>query len=161
MKRRPNLIPGRSRIISASARTYEIMKKFTNAVKAYKKACEIKPGNFEANLSVAKCSYKIQDYNDALTYGKRAGQINPDASEVQKILGDIYETQKDYEQAVSSYKRALEIDSNDVNSMMSLAIAYLRTNQNEPAKELLADVTQRRPDNSDAYPVSRLLLSAP
>ncbi len=132
-------------------KVYELMEKFTNAVKAYKQAVEIKPDNFEANLGVARNAYQINDYNDALVYGRKAEEINPDAVEVQKILGEIYETQKDYEQAIRAYKRALELDSNDVNSMMSLAVAYLKTGRNEPAKELLTIVIQRRPESSDAF----------
>ena len=63
---------------------------------------------------------------------ERPRKLIPMPLEVQKILGDIYETQKDYEQAIRAYKRALELDSNDVNSMKSLAIAYLE-NQSQRA----------------------------
>lgn len=45
----------------------------------------------------------------------------------------------------------LEIDSNDTETMTSLAIAYLRTNRNEPAKELLTAVVRKKPDKSDAF----------
>ncbi|UCC22917.1 MAG: tetratricopeptide repeat protein, partial [Planctomycetota bacterium] len=54
-------------------------------------------------------------------------------------------------QAVRSYKRALEIDSNDPDIMLALAVAYLRTNRNEPAKELLTSVIQIRPDSGLAH----------
>ena len=132
-------------------KVYYVMKKFSSAVKSYKQATEIKPDHFEANLGVARSAYQIQDYNDALTYGLKAEELNPEAVEVQKILGDIYESQKDYEQAIRAYKRAMELDSNDVGSMMSLAIAYLKTGRSEPAKELLTAVVQRNPANSDAF----------
>jgi tetratricopeptide (TPR) repeat protein len=112
-------------------RVYQIMKEFVKAVKAYARACEIKPGHLQAT---AKCYYKISDYNRALMYGKRAEQIDPDVSEVQNLLGDIYGSQKDYDHAIGSYKRSLELDSNDPDIMTSLAVAYLKTNRNEPAK---------------------------
>jgi Flp pilus assembly protein TadD len=35
--------------------------------------------------------------------------------------------------------------------MLSLAVAYLRTNRNEPAKELLTTVTRLKPANSSAW----------
>ena len=35
--------------------------------------------------------------------------------------------------------------------MASLAVAYLKTNRNEPAKELLESVVQIQPDNNTAY----------
>lgn len=132
-------------------RVYQIMKKFAQAIKAYGRACELEPNHLEAHINTAKCYYEIKDYNKALMVAARAEQIDPDVSEIQKLLGDIYESQKDYEQALASYKRALEIDSNSPEIMTSLAVAYLRTNRNEPAKELLTSVIKIQPDNNTAY----------
>jgi len=43
------------------------------------------------------------------------------------------------------------MDGNDPAIMTSLAAAYLRTNSNEPAKELLTTVIKMQPDNGTAY----------
>ena len=67
------------------------------------------------------------------------------------LLANIYESQKDYEHSIRSFKRALEIDSNNTGVMLSLAVAYLRTGRNEPAKELLTTVINSHPDNGAAY----------
>jgi tetratricopeptide (TPR) repeat protein len=83
------------------------MKEFTQAVKAYRKACELKPNNFEANLKTAQCLYEVNDYNQAILYGKKAEKIDANAEELHQLLGNIYDSQKNYEQAVRSYKRAL------------------------------------------------------
>jgi len=132
-------------------RVYEIMKRFVQAVRAYARACEIKPNHLQAHISTAKCYYQISDYNRALIYGKRAEQIDPNVSEIQNLLGDIYGSQEDYEQAIRSYKRSLELDSNNPTIMTSLAVAYLKTNRNEPAREVLESVIQIQPDNNIAY----------
>ena len=132
-------------------RVYQLMKKFTQAVRAYSRACELKPEHLEAHLNNAKCYYEIQDYQNALLYGERAERIDPNTAEVQKILGDVYGSQKDYELAISSYKRSLEIDSSNPAVIASLAVAYLNTNRNEPAKVLLETVLQIQPDSKTAY----------
>ena len=131
-------------------RVYQTMKEFALAVNAYRRAAQLRPDHLEANLNTAKCLYQIKDYNEALVYGKKAERINPDIGELHQLLGHLYDSQKDYEQAVRSYKRALEINGNDPAVMMSLAVAYLRTSRNEPARELLATVAQLQPDNSSA-----------
>jgi tetratricopeptide (TPR) repeat protein len=131
-------------------RVYQTMKEFAPAVNAYRRAAELKPDNLQANLNAAKCLYEVNDYNEALVYGKRAEQIYPHVGELQQLLGRLYDSQKNYEQATLSYKRALEINGNDPAVMMSLAIACLRTNRNEQAKELLTTITQLQPDNSSA-----------
>jgi len=66
-------------------------------------------------------------------------------------LGDVYESQGAYEEAVSSYKRALEIDSNDVNVMVALAVVYLRTGRQSSSNELLRTALKIQPENNTAY----------
>jgi len=132
-------------------RVYQIMKKFALAVKAYTIACELKPEHLAANVNAAKCYYEIEDYNNALVYGGRAEQIDPNASEVQSLLGDIYESQKNYGRAVCSYKRAMEKNSKNVSVMTSLAVTYLKTDRNSSAEELLNSVIQIDPNNNTAY----------
>jgi len=86
-------------------RVYQTMKEFTQAVKAYRRACELKPNNFEANLKTAQCLYEVNDYNQAIVYGKRAEKIDANTEELHQLLGNIYDSQKNYDQAVRSYKR--------------------------------------------------------
>ncbi|MHC4292713.1 MAG: tetratricopeptide repeat protein, partial [Planctomycetota bacterium] len=88
-------------------KVYYVMEQFPQAAGAYVKAVEIKPNHLGANMGAAKSSYKIPDYNSAWVYGRRAEKIDSNGSEVQKLLGDVYEAQKDYEQAIASYKRSL------------------------------------------------------
>lgn len=132
-------------------RVYQTMKDFAHAVNAYRRAAQLKPDHFEANLNTAECLYQIKNYDEALAYGKKAELINPDIAELQQLLGQIYDAQKDYDKSVDSYKRALEINSNDPAVMISLAVAYMRTDRTEPAKELLTAVTRLQPDNSSAW----------
>jgi tetratricopeptide (TPR) repeat protein len=127
------------------------MEKFSLAVRAYSRACELKPDNPQAHINAAKCYYEIKDYNNVLVYGEYAAKLDPNASEVQRILGDVYESKKDHERAVALYKRALELNSGDPVIMTSLAVVYLRTNRTEPAKQLLTSAIQIKPDNSAAY----------
>ena len=128
-----------------------VMEKFEKAGAAYSRACELKPQHLRAHVGATKSYYKAKDYGRALRYGRAAEEIDPDISEIQELLGDIYESQSDHEQAIASYKRALEIDSDNLDVMTSLAVAYLRSNRNEPAKELLGSVVQRQPANGTAY----------
>jgi tetratricopeptide (TPR) repeat protein len=132
-------------------RVYQAMMEYAQAFRAYSRASELKPDHFEANFRAAQCSYEINDYNNALKYGRKAAQIDSGIIELQQLLGHIYDSQKDYELSVGAYKRALEINGSDANTMVSLAVAYLRTNRNEPAKELLTNVIRLQPAKSSAW----------
>ncbi len=132
-------------------RVYKTMQKFRKAAVVFTRACQLRTDHLQAHVNAAKCYYQVEDYNMALIYSKQAEQIDPDLFKVHKLLADIFETQKNYDQAIASYKRALELDSDNTGIMTSLAIAYLKTGRNEPAKELLTLVARLKPDNNTAY----------
>ncbi len=132
-----------------------VLKKFAAAAKAYVKACELEPENVEAHIGAAKSYFAIKDepnaLDDALEYSIRAKQINPNASQVDLLLGDIYQERKDSELAIESYKRALELQGNDPDVMVSLAVSYLRVKRFESAREVLENVLEIAPENNPAY----------
>ncbi len=130
---------------------YQLKKESALAAKAYAKACELKPRHLEAHINAAKSFYEVNDYNNALIYGRLTENIDSNVGEIQKMLGDIYQSREDYNQAIISYKRALEIDSNSPETMTSLAVAYLKTGDYNDAKGLLISATQIQPDNITAY----------
>ena len=113
------------------------MQRWAQAVRVYVQACELRPDHVKAHVNTSRCYQELEDYDNALTYGQRAEQINGNLSEVQEVLGDVYEAKRDHDQAISAYKRALEIDSGNSRIMTSLARSYLRSQQVEPAEELL------------------------
>src|SRR4030043_478456 len=69
----------------------QAMKEYAQAFSAYSRATELKPGHFEANFNAARCSYEINDYNNALKYGRKDAQIDSSIIELQQLLGHIYD----------------------------------------------------------------------
>jgi len=120
-------------------------------VEAYLKAIAVTPDSFEANTGVARSCYKIQDYKNALIYANKANEIEPARSNVQKLLGDIFKVQKNYDKAVASYKRSLEINENNPETIVALAVTYLEQARNLEAKELLLRAVEIKPDFNLAY----------
>jgi len=135
-------------------RVYQIMERFADAVEAYVVACRLKPKHFEAHFNTAKCYYELEAYEEALEYGRAAEEIDPNVGALEKFLGDVYETTSDYEQAIVSYRKALEFSGgagSDPNIMMPLALAYVRSKRYEPAVEVLEQVVEGEPGNGLAY----------
>lgn len=139
-------------------KVYQITQRFTEAVEVYVSACRLRPDHLEAHLNTARCYFQLKQYDSALQYGLSARAIDPNAADVQKVIGDIheakadiYKAKKDYEQAIASYRQVLEIRRNDPNIMMSLAVAYIRSKHYDPARELLVQVIEAQPDNGRAH----------
>ena len=80
-----------------------------------------------------------------------AEKIDPQRSEPQLLIGNVHEANTNLVEAIASYKRAMEIDGSQTDNMVSLARAYLKTSQYDPAKELLDSAIAIDPQNALAY----------
>ena len=121
------------------------MKKFNSAVKAYVRATQIKPDAAPAHLAPPNPTTNLRIIKTRLNTASRARQLDPNQAQVLQMLGNIYDAQKDYEQAIAAYKRALELDPKQPKVMDSLAQAYLRAASLKPANELLVQVVAIEP----------------
>ncbi|MBW8016539.1 MAG: tetratricopeptide repeat protein [Planctomycetes bacterium] len=143
----------------------QIIENFTRAVKAYVSACEIKTDNFDVHLGAGRCFYELDNFDLAFGYCQRAKEIDPNTGNVDVLLGDIHIAKSDaylldkqddaakasLAKAVASYKRALEIDGNKPDTMVSLAVVYTRQENFDFAEELLHSAIEKDPNSSTAF----------
>jgi tetratricopeptide (TPR) repeat protein len=129
----------------------QIMKEFTRAVKAYISACDLDPSHYEAHYGAAQCYYELKEYAPSLEYAQKAKAINPTSGDVEFLIGDVQEAQKNHLEAIDSYRRAMEIKGNDPNIMIPLSAVYLRTGRYSAAKELLTEVIRIDPNKGLAH----------
>ncbi|MCX7926770.1 MAG: tetratricopeptide repeat protein [Candidatus Omnitrophica bacterium] len=73
------------------------------------------------------------------------------------ILGGIYERNQQIEAAISEYKKALKLDSDNVTIRLALASAYLKKNQVSQAIEELKTAIKIAPDAVEPHAVLALL----
>ncbi len=130
---------------------YAAMKQTEKAYAAYAKACELKPKHLSAHILATKTAYQLDDYQAALQFGEKAVAMNPRDAAIYKIVGSIYSSNEDYQSAIDAYKRALEIEGNNSDIMLALALAYVKIGRYGPARGLLSAVTRMQPDNAEAH----------
>ncbi len=128
-----------------------IIKQWARAAKAYVSACTLDPQNYPAHLRAALCYYELKDYNTSLTYAQKAKELDPNQADPELLLGDLFEAREDHIQAINAYRRALELEGNNPEVMISLARAYLRSSRYSAAKELLNGVISKNPDSGMAH----------
>jgi len=127
---------------------------YSKAATAYGAACELcqgSPERFQACLGAAEILYKLGNRQQALARALTAQQAEPNDFKLQKLLGDIYADQKQFPEAVTAYENALRADGNDPNVMMSLALAYIKTDEIGSATELLKRLVAIQPGRAQAY----------
>lgn len=132
------------------ARTYEKLGKHAEAADAYARAVELEANDFEATMGAAGCYLKAGQYIKSLAYCQRAEQADR-PREVLPVLAQVYEGQKDYEQAITVYRRLLTLNGEDPNVLLSLGVAYVKAEQYDQARQVLLAVTQMRPEDGAAF----------
>ncbi len=81
--------------------------------------------NVEAQLKAAEVNYRIERYNEAIEYLKRANQIQPENREIVVYLGNANFDANNYEEAEKWYANALEKDPNDVGVRTDMGLTFI------------------------------------
>jgi len=118
---------------SCLGKVCQIIEDYPRAVTAYVSACELDPDDFGVFLGAGRCYYELDEYDLSFDYCQRAKEINSKIGDADVLLGDLYSIKEDLTGAISSYKRALEIDGNKPEIMISLAVAYAHQGTNKKA----------------------------
>lgn len=98
---------------------------FDQAVEAYSKAIELRPTYADAYAGLGDAKAAKGDLDGAIAAYQKALAQNAANPRVQISLGKIYYTEKGlYYEAVSAYKRAIELDPQSVEAHMGLGDVY-------------------------------------
>ncbi|HZO44133.1 MAG TPA: tetratricopeptide repeat protein [Methylomirabilota bacterium] len=98
---------------------------FDQAVEAYSKAIELRPFYADAYVGLGDAKAAKSDVDGAIAAYQKALVYNPVNPRVHMSLGKIYYGEKGlYYEAVTAYKKAIELDSNSVDARMGLGEVY-------------------------------------
>jgi len=130
-------------------RLYILNKQMDKAEAAFKTAVEIQPESEEA---VTNLAYLYNEQGDA---AKAAATLNnvPEAARSAKLysaLGYTYEHQRQYKKAIEAYRKAVEIDKENLDAVRGLAQNLLSDGQLEAALEQYKNVIEEDPQDAQA-----------
>src|SRR5947207_1791699 len=98
---------------------------FDQAVEAYSKAIELRPFYADAFVGLGDAKAAKSDVDGAIAAYQKALVYNPVNPRVHMSLGKIYYGEKGlYYEAVTAYKRAIDLDSHSVDARMGLGEVY-------------------------------------
>lgn len=98
------------------------------------------PKNDHPDFAKAVEAIDLKDYQKALTLLANVIKAEPKNADAQNLTGFAHRMLKEYDQAVSHYQIALEIDPKHKGAHEYLGITYLETDQLAKAEELLASL---------------------
>ena len=122
------------------------------AVGVYLRAITIDKDDYDANLNLSSCYYRLGRHEQAEYYCKQAIRIRPDSGGAYSNLGAIYDAQNRPYKAISAYKHAIERDPDLPRLRLNLGQTYLRQGTKsslQAAADLFAESAKRNPYDSE------------
>ncbi|PYX33147.1 MAG: hypothetical protein DMG80_06810 [Acidobacteria bacterium] len=131
-------------------RLYRLNNDMQKAETEFKIAIKLQPGSEEAVTTLA---YLYNELGDTT----RAAQVLsavPDAARSAKLysaLGYTYEQQKQYKNAIESYRHAIELDRDNLDAIRGLAQNLFNDGQTDAALEQYKVIADANPEDAQTY----------
>jgi tetratricopeptide (TPR) repeat protein len=131
-------------------RLYRLNSEMSKAEAEFKSAIQLQPDSEEAVSSLAYL------YNEEGSSQRAIAVLNqvPDAVRTAKLysaLGYTYEQQKDYKKAIDAYRKAVEMDHDNLDALRGLAQNLFNDGQNEAALEQYKAIADADPQDAQSY----------
>jgi tetratricopeptide (TPR) repeat protein len=131
-------------------RLYRLNNDLQKAESEFKTAVKIQPDSEEAVTTLA---YLYNEEGDTARATQALSAI-PEASRSAKLysaLGYTYEQQKQYKNAIAAYRRAIELDRDNLDAIRGLAQNLLNDGQTDAALEQYKIIAESNPEDAQTY----------
>jgi tetratricopeptide (TPR) repeat protein len=131
-------------------RLYRLDNELQKAEAEFKTAVKLQPDSEEAVTTLA---YLYNEEGDTTRAVQVLGAV-PDASRSAKLysaLGYTYEQQKQYKEAITAYRHAIELDRDNLDAIRGLAQNLLNDGQTDAALEQYKIIADANPEDAQTY----------
>ena len=131
-------------------RLYRLNNDLQKAESEFKLAVKLQPDSEEAVTTLA---YLYNEEGDATRAVQVLSSV-PDAGRSAKMyaaLGYTYEQQKQYKEAIESYRRAIELDRDNLDAIRGLAENLMNDGQTDAALEQYKVIADANPEDAQTY----------
>jgi tetratricopeptide (TPR) repeat protein len=131
-------------------RLYRLNNDLQKAEGEFKMAVKLQPDSEEAVTTLA---YLYNEEGDTARAAEALSSV-PDATRSAKLysaLGYTYEQRKEYKKAVAAYRKAIELDRDNLDAIRGLAQNLLNDGQTEAALEQYKIIAESNPEDAQTY----------
>ena len=131
-------------------RLYRLNNDLRKAESEFKIAVKLQPDSEEAVTTLA---YLYNEEGDSARAAETLSSI-PDLSRSAKLysaLGYTYEQRKEYKQAITAYRKAIELDRDNLDAIRGLAQNLLNDGQTDAALEQYKIIAESNPEDAQTY----------
>ena len=127
------------------------LQKYQEAVKAFSEALKFQPDNVEILSEMAEDLSILGNQQDAITYYKKAINIEPHNLALKAKLGRVYISKKEMKKACDLFSEIYAIDSTNVYWNKQLAFCSFQTGKRLQAVHLYEKVLEANPRDYGTY----------
>lgn len=127
------------------------LQKYQEAVKAFSEALKFEPGNIEIITELAEDLSILGNQHDAITYYKKAINIEPNNLALKAKLGRVYISKKEIKKAFELFTEIYAIDSTNVYWNKQFAFCSFQTGKRLQAVHFYEKVLEANPRDYGTY----------
>jgi tetratricopeptide (TPR) repeat protein len=131
-------------------RLYRLNNDLQKAENEFKMAVKLQPDSEEAVTTLA---YLYNEEGDTARAAEALSSV-PDATRSAKLysaLGYTYEQRKEYKKAIGAYRKAIELDRDNLDAIRGLAQNLLNDGQTDAALEQYKIIADANPEDAQTY----------
>jgi tetratricopeptide (TPR) repeat protein len=131
-------------------RLYRLNNDLRKAESEFKTAVKLQPDSEEAVTTLA---YLYNEEGDTVRAAEALSSV-PDATRSAKLysaLGYTYEQRKEYKKAITAYRKAIELDRDNLDAIRGLAQNLLNDGQTDAALEQYKIIAESNPEDAQTY----------
>ncbi|MCE5299801.1 MAG: sigma 54-interacting transcriptional regulator [Spirochaetia bacterium] len=135
----------------------------TEALKFFEKALQFNPDSDLANANLGDIYFKQDNYDTAISCYKRAAECAADdikKSHIQNDLGLAYFRKGLIEEAVSSFKSAIFLNSDNSNAVYNLGLIYVKSGMQDAVKDDYKEFLKHESGLDIVFNLSRSIMDA-
>ncbi|HEY3131545.1 MAG TPA: TonB family protein [Acidobacteriota bacterium] len=133
-------------------RAYHAHKDYEEAVNAYRKALQLKPGSgslYSIHLLLADAYMNLKRYPEAVASARDAIQVDPSISRGHLALGSLLEKMHRPSEAETFYLKALEVQPDDPVVLNNVSYFFFDQNKNlDQGMRLIQKALKQQPTNA-------------
>lgn len=104
----------------------------------------------EGAFLAGKIASLLDETGLARKYLERVIKLSPEKIEAHALLASVYSRQRNYQPAISAYKKVIELDANRDDAHYGLGIVYIKMHRYSDAIQPLEKAVQLNPSHKDA-----------
>jgi tetratricopeptide (TPR) repeat protein len=120
---------------------------FEQAGRAFGKAARLRPTDAGLQVLLAVTCLRLRDTPSCQAYLSRAFALEPSSPDAFKVLADLHRESGEWNQAAQIYGKLIQANPDNVEILLSLALCFHKSGENEVAHDALVRVLQIDPDN--------------